>query len=67
MFAAPVRRWSILSANTRTFAIFLCALLKVPLFYFCFEIAGFSLILAILAWRQHARYGRFLAALDSGA
>ncbi len=60
VFAPPVRRWSILSANTRTIGIFLCTLLQVPLFYFVFEIAGFTLILVLLAWRQCVRKRRFL-------
>ena len=62
-FAQPVRRWAILSANYRTVGIFLCALLKVPVLYFCFEITGFSLILAVLMHRQRVRQARFLATL----
>ncbi|WP_428390892.1 CDP-alcohol phosphatidyltransferase family protein [Lichenicoccus sp.] len=63
-FAQPVRRWSILSANSRTIGIFICALLQVPLCYFIFEVAGFSLVLAVLSWQQKRRHGRFLASLD---
>ena len=60
-FAGPIRRWSVLSANTRTLGIFLCALAGVPIAYFGFEIVGFSLILAVLAARQRARVAVFLA------
>ena len=61
MFAAPVRRWSVLSANTRTLAIFACALAQRPLFFFYFEIVGLSAVLAVLLALQHRRVGRFLA------
>ena len=52
--APQLRGWSILSANYRTLGIFLSALFKVPEVYFAFEILGFSVILAILIWRQNA-------------
>ena len=58
-FAQPIRRWSILSANTRTIGIFLFVLVDAPLYYFIFEIFGFSLILAYLTARQRARFARF--------
>ncbi len=61
-FAQPVRRWSVLSANTRTIAIFVCALLKAPMLYFFFEIIGLTLIYAVLAIRQRARTRKFLDA-----
>ena len=63
-FARPIRRWSILSANFRTLGIFVCALLQMPLCYFVFEVVGFSLILAVLAWRQQVRQAWFFAVLD---
>jgi len=62
LFARPIRRWSVLSANYRTVGIFLCALLKAPLLYFFFEVVGFSLILAWLTVRQHGRFALFLEA-----
>ena len=46
-FAKPVRRWSLLSSNTRTIGIFLFAVAGIPLGYFCAEIL---LLTALLAW-----------------
>ena len=63
MFAAPVRRWSVLSANWRTLALFGFAMAGVPLWYFGVEIAGGSAVLAVLLARQGARYRRFFAGL----
>ena len=63
-FAVPVRRWSVLSANYRTLGIFICTSLRIPLFYFLFEIVGFSLILALLTYWQRARYASFITYLD---
>ncbi len=60
VFAQPVRRWSVLSANYRTLGIFIFAMLKVPLYYFFFEIFGFSIILAALAYQQRWRHVSFL-------
>ncbi len=65
-FAPSIRRWSVLSANYRTFGIFLCALAGAPQVYFWFEILGFSAILAVLLPLQRARYRRFVRSL-SGA
>ena len=62
-FAPPVRRWSVLSANTRTMGIFAFALCGVPLFYFYAEIAGLSAILVLLLAGQQRRYRRFTAGL----
>jgi hypothetical protein len=62
-FAPAIRRWSVLSANYRTLGIFIAAGLQVPLYYFWFEIIGFSAILILLLFRQRARYRRFLASL----
>jgi phosphatidylserine synthase len=62
-FAPVVRRWGVMSANYRTLGIFLCALAGVPLYYFAFEIVGFSVILVMLLARQQARYGAFLKAV----
>ena len=63
VFAPSVRRWSVLSSNYRTLGIFICALLQAPLYYFAFEIFGFSLILIVLLARQRARYERFFKTL----
>jgi phosphatidylglycerophosphate synthase len=56
VFAASVRRWSVMSSNYRTLGIFICAVLNVPLFYFWLEIIGLSpaLILLLAAQRQRA-------------
>lgn len=64
-FAPAVRRWSVLSANYRTIGIFIGALLRAPQYYFEFEIVGFSAILAVLIFGQHARYTQFLESLDT--
>lgn len=65
VFAPPLRRWAILSANYRTLGIFLAALAGRPLVYFGFELVGFSLILAVLLARQTARCRRFLMDIAS--
>ncbi len=59
-FAPLVRRWGILSANYRTLGIFIAALLRLPLLYFLFEIAGFSLILLVLLRAQKTANAEFL-------
>ena len=58
-FAPTVRQWSVLSANYRTIGLFIGALLKVPQYYFVFEIVGFSAILIILISRNRAGYALF--------
>jgi len=60
VFAPSVRRWAILSANYRTIAIFLFGVAGMPMFYFLFEIFGFSAILAVLLAGQRRRYRLFL-------
>lgn len=65
VFAPLVRRWSLLSANYRTLGIFVCALLAVPEYYFWFEIAGFSTILALLIANEYACYRRLFVLLDA--
>ena len=64
-FAPGLRHWSILSSNYRTLGIFICALLRVPLLYFVFEIFGFSVILILLARRQTSRAAGFIAELNA--
>ena len=63
-FAAPVRRWAVLSANYRTLGIFLFAYAGRPQYYSLFEIVGFSAILLLLLRSRRMRYARFFAALD---
>jgi phosphatidylglycerophosphate synthase len=63
VFAPALRRWSILSANYRTAGIFLFAVLGLPLWYFAFEIVGFSTILLLLLRTQRRRYTLFCAGL----
>ena len=64
-FAPTIRRWSVLSSNYRTLGIFVCALAERPLYYFLFEIIGFSAILVVLLFEQHARGALFLRSLDT--
>ncbi len=67
IFAPLVRRWSLLSANYRTLGIFVCVLLAVPAYYFWFEIAGFSTVLALLIASEYACYRRLLVELDAAS
>jgi CDP-diacylglycerol---serine O-phosphatidyltransferase len=63
VFAPAVRRWALLSSNSRTLAIFVCALSGVPLLYFFLEVFGFSAVLAALLADQRRRYETFSATL----
>ncbi|WP_428377245.1 CDP-alcohol phosphatidyltransferase family protein [Lichenicoccus sp.] len=63
-FAPAVRRWSVMSANYRTIGIFLFTLCGIPLYYFCAEILGLSLVLVLLLAAQRALYRRFCANLE---
>jgi hypothetical protein len=63
IFAPVVRRWSLLSSNTRTIGIFLCALLGVPLLYFLLEAFLFTAVLVALLADQNRRYQAFTATL----
>jgi len=65
VFAPTVRRWSVMSSNYRTLAIFIFTLLKAPLYYFVFEIIGLSMILVVLLFEQHARHALFLKGLEA--
>lgn len=60
-FAPVIRRWGILCANYRTLGLFIAALIKLPVLYFVFEIAGFGAILFILLEAQKVHYHAFLA------
>jgi phosphatidylglycerophosphate synthase len=64
VFAPSIRQWSVMSGNYRTLGIFVCALAKAPLYYFWFEIIGFSVILVVLLFGQSARYALFLKDLE---
>lgn len=59
-FAPVVRRWSVLSANYRTAAIFLFAACGFPLGYFLFETVGLSLVLAGLMLSLRRDQARFI-------
>ncbi len=63
VFAPSVRRWSILSANYRTLAIFLFCAAKAPVGYFVFEIVGLGGVLAVLLSAQPTRYAIFFSGL----
>ncbi len=65
-FAPSVRRWSVMSANYRTLAIFVAALTGQPQYFFWFEIVVLNLLLVLLIYGQHARCTRFLKNLDAG-
>jgi phosphatidylglycerophosphate synthase len=65
-FAPVIRKWGVLSANYRTLGIFIAAALKMPLFYFLFDVFGLSLILVILLAAQKTRYRQFLQSLGEG-
>ena len=65
-FAPSVLRWSVMSANYRTLAIFVAALIGRPQYFFWFEIVVLNLILLLLISRQHARCVQFLRNLDAG-
>ncbi|WP_297492814.1 CDP-alcohol phosphatidyltransferase family protein [Acidocella sp.] len=59
VFAPVIRRWAILSANTRTLAIFLFTLAGAPLLYFFFETIVLSAALIALLADQRQRYRSF--------
>lgn len=65
-FAPAIRRWGVMSANSRTLAIFLFALAGFPLGYFLAEIILFSAISLWLIRRQDRRSARFLRELAPG-
>lgn len=65
IFSSIVRRWSLMSANYRTLAIFVFSLLGRPLYYFFFEIVGLTLMMCLLLSRQHLLYSRFFNRLEA--
>jgi phosphatidylglycerophosphate synthase len=64
-FAPSVMRWSVMSANYRTLALFIAALIGRPQYFFWFEIVVLNLLLALLIYGQHTRCTRFLKSLDA--
>jgi phosphatidylglycerophosphate synthase len=64
-FAPSVQLWSVMSANYRTLAIFVAALIGRPHYFFWFEIVPLNLILLVLIAGQHARCTRFLRSLNA--
>lgn len=64
IFAPLVRQWSVMSANYRTLGIFVFALAGAPLYYFWFEIVGFSVVSLLLLRRRRARYALFFRGLE---
>ena len=63
LFAPSVRRWSIMSANYRTLAIFFFCSIKAPAFYFIFETFGLTALLGILLSGQRRRYAMLFEVL----
>lgn len=64
VFAPSVRAWTVMSANYRTAAIFVCAIWGVPLLYFVLEVFVLTLVGAVLVSRQRARHEAFLRFLE---
>lgn len=64
-FAPVIRRWGVLGANYRTLGLFIAAIIKLPLLYFCFEIVGFTVILLLMQAAQRRRQCAFLAMLPA--
>ncbi|HVJ55673.1 MAG TPA: CDP-alcohol phosphatidyltransferase family protein [Aliidongia sp.] len=63
-FAPLVRQWSVMSANYRTLGIFAFALAGLPLYYFWFEIIGFSAMSVLLLRKRRVRYEQFFSGLE---
>ena len=61
VFASRVRQWSVMSANYRTLALFVFAVLGRPLYYFFWEIAVLSVLTVILLSGQARLYRGFFA------
>ena len=62
VFAPSVRRWSVMSANYRTMAIFLFSAFKTPVSYFVFEVCLTMLLVAMLLG-QKKRYAMLFSGL----
>ena len=63
VFAPEVRRWSVMSANYRTLAIFLFTVFHAPLLYFVFEITVLNVALVVLLGRKRRVVARFIGLL----
>lgn len=61
-----VRRWSILSSNYRTLAIFVSVVSGFPLLYFLFEIVVLNIALMLLLRTQKKAYATLRGRLDAG-
>ena len=64
VFAPSVRRWSVLSANYHTLAIFVFTVLRRPLLYFFFETIVLNVVLVVLLGRQRGISARFFSLLS---
>lgn len=64
-FAPAIRHWGVLGANYRTLGLFIAAIIKLPILYFCFEIFGFTAVLLIMKASQGRRQRAFLATLPT--
>lgn len=62
-FAPAVKRWSLLSSNTRTIAIFLSALVGAPILYFLFVIFALTGSMFWLLAAQRKHYADFALSL----
>ena len=63
VFAPGIRRWSVLSANYRTLAIFLFTVAHAPLLYFVFETTLLNVALVVLLGRKRRVAARFIGLL----
>lgn len=63
-FAGQVRLWSVMSSNYRTLAIFVCAVLGVPLLYFLIELLVLTPLTLLLIRQQKSRSREFALLLD---
>lgn len=62
-----VRKWDVLSANKRTFAVGLCCIFKLPVLFFLYEAVVLNIVLLWLRKRQRKTNGELRRAiLDSG-
>ena len=60
-FAPRVRRWGIMCANYRTFAIFIACIIKEPIAYFLAEIVLLNILLILFVNKQQRANRAFLA------
>ncbi|APH53461.1 Phosphatidylglycerophosphate synthase [Granulibacter bethesdensis] len=67
IFAAPVRRWGVMSANWRTISLFIFCLIGLPAGYFLMEIIGFSMVCAMLLRAQRRRRAAFVDMIRSAS